>query len=81
MKHNKFAKMLAVVLLLVFSTNALVACNIEKYFVFGGIVADEGDTTINPNIETFEEQRTQSSSPCITTTVMRASTLQTSGWA
>ena len=54
MKHNKFAKMLAVVLLLVFSTNALVACNIEKYFVFGGIVADEGDTTINPNIETFE---------------------------
>lgn len=53
MKHNKFIKLLSVIVLLVFSCNALIACNIEKYFVFGG-VTDPNDSAANPNIETFE---------------------------
>ena len=53
MKHNKHVKLLAVVLLLLFSCNSLIACNIEQYFVFGG-VTDSGDSAVNPNIETFE---------------------------
>ena len=52
MKHNnKFVKILAVIALLVFSCNALTACNIERFFVFGGVT---GQDTANPNIETFE---------------------------
>ena len=54
MKHNtKFVKMLALVVLLVFSCNMLIACNIEKYFVFGGST-EAPDAAVNPNIETFE---------------------------
>lgn len=53
MKHNvKFAKLLAILLVLVFFCNSLTACGIEKLFIFGG------DTGVNlegnPNIETFE---------------------------
>ena len=52
MKHNsKFVKILAVMVLFVFSCNVLTACNIEDYFVFGGNLQD---TAANPNIETFE---------------------------
>ena len=53
MKHNKFVRMLTLIVLLVFSCNALTACNIEDYFVFGGTTVAP-DATVNPNIETFE---------------------------
>ena len=57
MKHNKFTKLLAIILVIVFSCNMLTACNIEQYFVFGGSSQNlEGneEVKINPNIETFE---------------------------
>ena len=84
MKHNKFTKLLAIILVIVFSCNMLTACNIEQYFVFGGSsqnLEENEEVKINPNVETFEARRTPSSSPCITTTVMKVSTLPTSGWA
>ena len=50
MKRNtsKFVKILSVTLLLVFMLNVFAGCNIEKFFVFGGVKASSGD------IETFE---------------------------
>ena len=51
MKHNRIVKLLAVIVLLIFSCNALIACNMEDYFVFGG---NNGSGTLNPNIESFE---------------------------
>ena len=52
MKHNRIVKLLTVIVLLIFSCNALIACNIEDYFVFGG---NNGSGTLNPDIESFEE--------------------------
>ena len=51
MKHNRIVKLLAVIVLLIFSCNALIACNMEDYFVFGG---NNGSETLNPDIESFE---------------------------
>ena len=54
MKHNKmnFIRIFTVIVLLVFSCNALTACNIEDYFVFGGDTS--GEQVADPNIESFE---------------------------
>lgn len=52
MKHNKITKLVVLIVLIAFSSSALVACNIEKYFLFGGSL---GTTDIgNAGIETFE---------------------------
>ena len=53
MKHNKIVKLLAVIVLVVFMCNALIACNIEKYFVFGNVAGASGNG-ISSDIETFE---------------------------
>ena len=53
MKHNKIVKLLAVIVLVVFMSNALIACNIEKYFVFGNNTGASGNGGYS-GIETFE---------------------------
>jgi len=53
MKHNKIIRLLAVIVICAFACHSLIACSIEKYFVFGGVTNGSGSAG-NPNIETFE---------------------------
>ena len=54
MKRNrlKFLRVLTLILLVAFSCYTLSSCNLERFFVFGGV--QEPDENADPNIETFE---------------------------
>lgn len=52
LNKSKFLRVLTLILLVVFSCYTLSSCNLERFFVFGGV--QEPDENANPNIETFD---------------------------